>query len=476
MEANMYLGNILLESRERKDVVNPATGERIGSMPIATQEDVEKIVNSAVDASKSWEETTVYEREILLMNIASKLKERTSDLLDLMMIESGKTKQDCLAEINGSIRSFEYYAHAIIFENSKLIPARTAKTLQIVHQKPYGAVALLTPWNFPLSMLVRKAAPALAAGNTIIVKPSDKTPLIAYLLLDIINEVLPAGVFNVVTGKSRLISEVILKDARIRKLSFTGSTPVGKSLYKSSGDALRKLSLELGGNAPFIVTDSADLETAATELIAAKIRSNGQVCIAPNRIYVHEAVYDDFVTVVKRHVENQVMGDPSAHDTTLGPLINIDAVQRLEHYIHDAQEKGAYVAATSKTGTVHEAGTYLPLTLLVDVKEGMLVYDEEIFGPVIAITKYADNMAVVATSNQIPYGLAAYMYTKDASFIDYVVHNLEAGMIGVNTTAVVTPETPFGGIKESGFGRENGIEGLHEFLEPRFAAVTYKPL
>ncbi|MDZ5713347.1 NAD-dependent succinate-semialdehyde dehydrogenase [Jeotgalibacillus haloalkalitolerans] len=453
---------------ETIDVINPATTETIATVPKGGKEEAVKAVDAAHNAFKDWSGRNTYERSALLMKWADLIDEHTDELARLMTIEQGKPLKEAAGEIsyaNGFIKWFAEEGKRVYGET---IPSSKGDRRLFVHKQPVGVTAVITPWNFPAAMITRKVAPALATGCTAVIKPATATPLTALRLVQLAKEAgIPDGVLNVVTGKSSEISEAWLEDTRVRKLTFTGSTEVGKSLMKGAADTMKKISLELGGHAPAIVMDDANLEKAVDGVIATKFRNAGQTCVCANRIYVHEDIAEAFTKRFTEKVENLRLGDGLEEGVDLGPLINEDAIEKVKEHIEDAKEKGA----TVETGGELRDGLFFKQTVLSGVTDDMLCMNEETFGPVAPITTFKTEEEAIERANDSIYGLAAYVFTENISKGIRISEQLEYGIVGLNDGLPSAPEAPFGGFKQSGLGREGGHQGIEEFLETKFISV-----
>lgn len=468
-QTELYIGGQWRESETYAALFNPYDGSEIARVAQASEAHVHEAVDQAHQAFQQWKQVNVYQRSALLMEIAQKMIEKKSFLAKVMTLESGKKIADSYAEVQASIDNFIWYSEEIKRCHAEIIPSRTDST-QIVVEQPLGVVGLITPWNFPLNLVTRKLAPALAAGNAIVLKPSKETPLCAYELCKIIDEAaVPQGIVNLVTGSSSMINDVFSKRIEVRKISFTGSTQVGRSIYASGADTIKKMSLELGGNAPFIVFEDADLEKTADKLIASKKRNMGQVCTCPNRVFVHRSIKQDFIALLNDRIRSFKYGDPFLETTDGGPLINGKAVKAIHKLVEDALEKGAKIA--SDPAASHHSETMVSFMIVADVTEAMDIYHEEIFGPVISLIEFDTDEEVLAKANGTPYGLASYVFTEDQKRIQTFSALLEFGLVGINEIVVSTTETPFGGVKLSGFGRENGKYGLKEYMEYKFINI-----
>ncbi|WP_404407272.1 NAD-dependent succinate-semialdehyde dehydrogenase [Jeotgalibacillus malaysiensis] len=453
---------------ETIDVINPATTEAIATVPKGGTEEAKKAVDAAHHAFKDWSQRNTYERSALLMKWADLIDEHTDELARLMTIEQGKPLKEAAGEIsyaNGFIKWFAEEGKRVYGET---IPSSKGDRRLFVHKQPVGVTAVITPWNFPAAMITRKVAPALATGCTAVIKPATATPLTAFRLVQLAKEAgIPDGVLNVVTGKSSDISEAWLKDTRVRKLTFTGSTEVGKTLMKGAADTMKKISLELGGHAPTIVMDDANLEKAVDGVIATKFRNAGQTCVSANRIYVHEKIAGAFTKRFTEKVEAMRLGDGLEEGVDLGPLIDEDAVEKVQKHIEDAKEKGASV----ETGGELRDGLFFKQTVLSGVTDDMLCMKEETFGPVAPITTFKTEDEAIERANDSIYGLAAYVFTENISKGIRISEQLEFGIVGLNDGLPSAPEAPFGGFKQSGLGREGGHQGIEEFLETKFISV-----
>lgn len=465
----LFINGQWLEKKERYFVEDPFSNETIASVSKAAKEDIKAAIQSAEKAQQIWESMTVYERSDSLKKIAALIKEQRSTLAQVMTEESGKTITDAYAEVDASRDIFCFYAEEVKRIFTQVIPSRVGNQ-QMVIKEPLGVVALITPWNFPLNLVARKLAPALAAGNAVLLKPSSETPLSAYKLIELCEKAgLIKGLVNFLPSDSREFTKEIMKSPTVRKISFTGSTKIGQQLYQESSKTLKHLSLELGGNAPFIVLEDADLELSSGLLIKAKKRNNGQVCTSPNRVFVHESILAPFIAKLTAKSQQLKVGDPTDETTDIGPLINQKAVEKIKNLLADAREKGATSLVENVT---FDRPNLIGMQILKDVTPQMSIYQEEIFGPVISIISFQTIDEVIQKANETEYGLAAYLFGKKSKVLNKVVRALKFGLVGVNEIVVATTETPFGGMKYSGFGRENGTYGLEEYQEIKF--VNYR--
>lgn len=449
------------------DVTNPFDGDTIGQVPSLTREQVEQAVASADAVQADWAAKTASERSWLLTQWADLIDQNKEDLAILMTTEQGKPLKESRGEIgyaNSFIRWFAEEGKRIYGDT---IPSSKAGQRIMVLKQPVGVCAAITPWNFPSAMITRKAAPALAAGCTMIVKPATETPLSALALGELaIQAGIPKGVLQIVTGKSSVVGEVLTKDARIHKLSFTGSTEVGRTLMAQCADTIKKLSFELGGNAPFIVFDDADLDKAAEGLIAAKYRNAGQTCVCANRIYVQDAIKDEFIEVFLKKVAELKVGNGLDESTDIGPLINQDALEKVQGLLQDALDKGATLMTGGSSNSAADL-TFNP-TVISEISDDMAIAHEEIFGPITSIFTFSDEAEVIKRANDTIYGLAAYFYTNDLARSWRVSEGLAYGMVGQNTGIISTEVAPFGGVKQSGFGREGSKYGIEEYVVTKY--------
>jgi len=452
------------------DVLNPATLAKIGSVPKMGAAETKRAIAAAETALPLWRAKSAKQRAEILKKWFALVMAASDDLAILMTSEQGKPLAEAKGEVVYGASFIEWFAEEGKRLYGDTIPSPSPDRRLVVIKEPIGVVASITPWNFPLAMITRKCAPALAAGCTVVAKPAEDTPLSALALAVLAERAgIPKGVFNVVTGDPLAIGGEITSNSTVRKLSFTGSTAVGKLLMQQCATTLKKVSLELGGNAPFIVFDDADLDAAVTGAMASKYRNTGQTCVCANRIYVQDAVYDDFVSKMTAAVKTLKVGDGFEDGVSQGPLINNAAIEKVERLVQDAKDKGATLVAG---GTRHAlGGTFYTPTLLTDVTADMACSTEEIFGPVAAIYRFADEADVITKANATHSGLAAYFYARDIGRVWRVAEALEYGIVGINEGVVSTELAPFGGVKESGLGREGGAYGIDEFVEVKYICM-----
>ena len=449
------------------EVTNPFNAEVIGTIPSLTKQDVDDAVAYAHDVQVAWAAKTAQERATLLQKWADLIDDNKEDLAIIMTAEQGKPLKESRGEIGYANSFIRWFAEEGKRVYGDVIPATQSQLRYVILKQPVGVCAAITPWNFPAAMITRKAAPALAAGCTIIIKPATETPFSA-LALGVLAEQagIPAGVIQVVTGKSSVIGEILTGDERIHKLSFTGSTEVGRTLMAQCAPTVKKLSLELGGNAPFIVFDDADLEKAADGLIASKYRNAGQTCVCANRVYVQDSIKEEFLDIFVKKVTELKVGDGMDEGVDIGPLINEDGLEKVQSLLKDALDKGAKIV----TGGDKNAASALSFnpTVITDISKDMDIASEEIFGPIASIFTFSSEEEVIRAANDTIYGLAAYFYCSDYARAWRVTEGLEYGMVGHNTGMVSTEVAPFGGVKQSGFGREGSKYGIEEYVVTKY--------
>ncbi|WP_245670884.1 NAD-dependent succinate-semialdehyde dehydrogenase [Nocardia flavorosea] len=448
-------------------VTDPATGERIGSVPRMGRAETLAAIEAAHIAWGPWRALTAGDRSAVLRRWAGLVYLYQDRLAELLTAEQGKPLAESRAEIGASAGFLTWFAEEGRRAYGRTIPTdRPDRRLSVIRQ-PVGVVAAITPWNFPSSMITRKAGPALAAGCTMVVKPSEETPLSALALARLAEAAgVPAGVFNIVTGSAREIGGALTGSELVRKLTFTGSTAVGKLLAEQSAATVKRVSLELGGNAPFIVCDDADLDAAVAGAIGSKFRNAGQACVATNRIYVQDGIYDRFVDAFTARVRDLVIGNGTTTGTQVGPMINADAAAAMSVLLDDAVGAGARIAGG---GVPHPLGAaFFEPTVLVDVADDMECCRSETFGPIAPVMCFRDDTEVIRRANATAYGLVAYCYTTEYRRLNRFAEELEFGMVGMNDFSVSTEVAPFGGVKESGIGREGSQDGLDEYTEVKY--------
>ena len=454
------------------DVHNPATGEVLTQVADGSVADGARALDAAVAAQAAWAATAPRERSEMLRRAFELVVERTDELALLMTLEMGKPLAEAKGEVAYGAEFFRWFAEEAVRVNGTYAVAPNGASRLVTMKQPVGPTLMITPWNFPLAMGTRKIGPAIAAGCTMVVKPAHETPLSMLALVQILQEAgVPAGVVNVVTtNRSSKVMEPLIRDPRARKLTFTGSTGVGKKLMEQSSEQLLRLSMELGGNAPFLVFDDADLEAAVEGAMLAKMRNIGEACTAANRFYVHESVAEEFTTRLTAKMEALRVGPGADEDSEVGPLITDKARAGVDELVQDAIEQGARVltGASAPDG----AGYFYAPTVLADVPSSARLTREEIFGPVAPVMTFRDEDDAIARANDSEYGLVGYVFTRDNARVLRVAEALEFGMIGINTGIVSNPAAPFGGVKQSGFGREGGAEGIEEYLETKYVGIV----
>ncbi|PFG52066.1 succinate-semialdehyde dehydrogenase/glutarate-semialdehyde dehydrogenase [Marinobacter sp. LV10R520-4] len=472
---NAYVNGMWIQAQSGEvfSVINPANGESLATVPDMGAEDTALAIRAAEAAWPDWRARTAKERASILGRWFDLVMHHQEDLARLMTAEQGKPLTEARGEVAYGASFIEWFAEEAKRAYGDVIPSHGRDKRIIVIKQPIGVVAAITPWNFPVAMITRKVAPALAAGCPVVVKPAEDTPLCALALAVLAAEAgVPSGIFNIITcSKARApeVGEELTTSPIVRKVSFTGSTPVGKLLMRQASGTVKKVSLELGGNAPFIVFDDADLDAAVNGLMASKYRNTGQTCVCANRIYVQSGVYDAFVEKLKIAVSKMVVGAGLDGETHQGPLINQAALDKVKRHISDATAKGAKVVLGGKAHAL--GGTFFEPTILTDVTQEMVVASEETFGPVAPLFRFDTEEQAIAMANNTEFGLAAYFYSNDVRRIWHVAEALETGMIGINDGIISTEAAPFGGIKESGLGREGSRYGLDEFMELKYLCL-----
>ena len=455
----------------RLDVTNPATGAVITSVPDSGAGEARAALDAAHAAFATWRKVPAKQRAAIIKRWNDLVLAHQDDLGALISLEQGKPLAEGKGEVAYAASYIEWFGEEATRMNGEVIPAPVPGRRMFALKEPVGVVAAITPWNFPAAMIARKIAPALAAGCTVVCKPAEDTPLTSLALVQLAHEAgVPAGVLNIVTASRQntpAVVDVWLDDSRVRKITFTGSTPVGKHLARRSADTLKKLSLELGGNAPFIVFDDADLDAAVDGLMAAKFRNGGQTCVCPNRVFVHRSVFDAFAAKLAAKVAALKVGPASNPASQIGPMINDRAVEKIERHVQDAVAKGAKVL-TGGQRLAHLGPNYYAPTVLSGADASMACACEETFGPVAPLTVFDDEAEVIAQANDTPFGLAGYFYSQNVRRIWRVADALETGIVGINEGAIAAEAAPFGGVKESGYGREGSTHGLDDYLHTKY--------
>ncbi|WP_062263853.1 NAD-dependent succinate-semialdehyde dehydrogenase [Endozoicomonas arenosclerae] len=454
------------EDGEKANVTNPATGEVVGTVPFLGAEATQMAIESAEAARHEWAGRTAQERSAVLRRWYDLMMTHADELAEILTLEQGKPLAEAKGEIHYAASFLEWFAEEGKRIYGDVIPTHKADARLMVVKQPVGVVAAITPWNFPAAMITRKCAPALAAGCSFIVKPALETPLSALALAALAEKAgVPAGVFNVITGKSSAIGKVMTESKLVRKLSFTGSTHIGKLLMQQCAGTVKKVSMELGGNAPFIVFPDADLDSAVEGAMASKFRNAGQTCVCTNRFLVHDEVYDLFVEKLTVAVNKLRVGN-GLGDVDQGPLINAEAVSKVEEHVADAVSKGAKITTG---GELHpKGGNFYKPTVVCNVTPDMQVADDETFGPLAPVFRFSTEDEAISMANDTESGLAAYVYTRDIGRVWRVSEKLEYGMVGINEGIISTAVAPFGGIKESGTGREGSKYGIDDYVEIKY--------
>lgn len=466
-----YVAGEWREGARRFAVTNPATGETLAEVPDLDAEEAREAVSAASAAWPAWKRRTAKERATLLRAWFDAIMANQEALARLMTLEQGKPLAESRGEVAYGASFVEYYAEEAKRVAGETLPSHGVDKRILVFREPIGVVAAITPWNFPLAMITRKCAPALAAGCPVVIKPAEATPLTALALVKLAEDVgFPAGVINVVTAsRPAEIGEVLTTDPRVRKISFTGSTPVGKRLLAQCAGTVKKASMELGGNAPFIVFDDADLDAAVEGAVASKYRNSGQTCVCTNRLLVQAGVYDAFLDKLARRVAQLEVGNGLDEGVVQGPLINAAAVEKVQSHVRDALDKGGRLVCGGEPHAL--GGTFFQPTIIADVTDEMKVATEETFGPLAPVFRFESDDQAIEMANATEFGLAAYFYARDYRRIWHVMEGLEYGMVAVNEGILSTELAPFGGVKESGLGREGSRHGLDEYTELKYVCV-----
>jgi len=468
----VFIDGQWLEAEQNKSfaVINPATGETIAHVPSVSEQQVVKAVEAADQALQSWKQTTAKERSILLKKWYQLMIEHQEDLAIILSTEQGKPMTESRGEILYGASFIEWFAEEAKRTYGDVIPHDKQGRRLLVVRQPVGVVVAITPWNFPNAMITRKVGPALAAGCSVVIKPASETPLSALALVALAEEAgIPKGVINVVTGSSREIGGILTQHPLVRKVSFTGSTAIGKLLMQQCSSTMKKISMELGGNAPFIVFEDADLDKAVEGAIASKFRNSGQTCVCTNRILVQNSIYDTFVEKLAAAVAKLKVAPAFEPGAEQGPLINEKAVEKIQQHIDDATSKGAKVIYG---GQRHQLGqTFFEPTVLTDVTPDMQVAQDETFGPLAPVFRFTEEAEAIRMANDTEFGLASYIYTQNLSRAWRVSEALEYGMVGINEGLISTEVAPFGGIKESGCGREGSKYGIEDYQELKYLCM-----
>jgi succinate-semialdehyde dehydrogenase/glutarate-semialdehyde dehydrogenase len=454
-------------STQHYQVSNPATGESVAEVASVGSAETNEAIAAAAAALPAWRALPAKARAQILQRWFQLIMENQAALAALMVTEQGKVLSEAQGEVAYAASFIEWFAEEAKRAYGQTIPATKTGNQIITFKEPVGVIAAITPWNFPLAMLTRKLGPALAAGCTAVIKPANETPLSAFALI-VLAELagVPPGVINAVSGDTPAIGAALMASPRVRKVSFTGSTPVGKLLMRQAADTVKKLSLELGGNAPFIVFDDADLDAAVAGAMAAKFRNSGQTCVCVNRFYIQDGIYDRFVQRLTDAVRALKVAPGMTPGAQQGPLIHLKAVEKVEAHLQDAINQGARLMCGGERHPL--GGSFFQPTVLADADERMQLAHEETFGPLAACFRFHDEDEAIRRANDTPFGLAAYLYTRDLARAFRVTRQLESGMVGINEGIISTEVAPFGGVKESGLGREGAAIGLEEYLETKY--------
>lgn len=471
-DVKLFVGGewVASQSGESFIVKNPSTGEEIANVPKGGKSETALAIEAANDSLKEWSNYTAYERADYLLRLKELMIENQEELAIIMSSEMGKAYNESLGEVTYAASFLTWYAEEGKRIYGQTIPGSSNKKRLIVINQPVGVVAAITPWNFPLAMMTRKLGPALAAGCTSVVKPASQSPLSALAFAKLVELAgIPKGVVNIVAGATNEISNEIFSNPIVKKVSFTGSTEVGKKLVEKSADQLKKLSLELGGHAPFIIFEDANLKLAAEGALASKFRNAGQTCVCANRIYVHENVIEEFSEIFNNKVKKLKIGNSLDSEVDIGPLVSESGLDKVKEHVKDAVSKGAKVLTGAEE--LDGKGYFYKPTVLSKVTDEMLIMKEETFGPVAPLTTFKDTDEVIEKANSTEYGLAAYVYTNDINQSVKVYESLNFGVIGLNDAMPGVAQAPFGGMKHSGFGREGGKEGIEDFLETKYISV-----
>lgn len=471
----MYINGewVSAESGETLAVINPATCEQVGTVSFGDAREAKKAIDAAHEAFQSWSRLTARERSKYLSTLAELVRKNRDELAGLISAEMGKPLGEAKGEVLGAADNFVWYSEEAKRVYGETIPSSVANKRIMVLRQPVGVVGAITPWNFPINMVVRKIAPALAAGCTVVLKPAESTPLTAVRLFELIEQAgFPKGVVNLVVGNAESVGGEFLDNPKLSKIAFTGSTRVGKLLMEGAAKQVKRVSMELGGHAPFIVFADADLDAAVKGLFESKFRNSGQMCICTNRLYVHEEVADAFTEKLVERLKRAKVGDGREKETEIGPLVNERALNKVLEHIEDAKDKGAHVVfgGNRMTEGDYAKGFFCEPTVISNVTTDMKITYEETFGPVVPIVRFTDEAEVVRQANDTRYGLAAYVYTRDNQRCFRMAEELEYGIVGINDGSPTQTQAPFGGFKESGIGREGGHFGMDEYLETKFVS------
>jgi succinate-semialdehyde dehydrogenase / glutarate-semialdehyde dehydrogenase len=470
LEERCLIGGQWVNGEEKIAVRNPATGEVIANVPRFGHAETTSAIEAAAQAMPAWAAKTAKERAVILRRWFDLIVANTEDLASIMTAEQGKPMAEARGEVAYAANFIEWFAEEGKRAYGDVIPAHDKSMRLLVVKQPIGVTAAITPWNFPAAMITRKAGPALAAGCPMIIKPASATPLTAFALCRLAEEAgVPPGILSCITGNAGEISDAFCSNPLVRKISFTGSTEIGRDLMANAAQHITKLSLELGGNAPFIVFDDADLDAAVAGAMQSKFRNAGQTCVCANRLYVQDGIHDAFVERLSKAVGDLKIGNGFDEGVTIGPLINEGAVAKIESHINDALAKGATLAAGGRRSEL--GGSFFEPTVMTGMTSDMLVAKDETFAPLAPVFRFSDEAEVVRMANDTCFGLAAYFFARDLGKVWRVAEALEYGIVGVNTGLISTEVAPFGGVKESGLGREGSKYGIEDYLEIKYICM-----
>lgn len=468
-QLSLYIDGQFLqgEGRREQDVLNPATNLVIGQLPHATQADLDMALSSAESAFASWRHSSAMQRAEVLHKVAALIRERVQDIARNLTLEQGKPLAEGVAEVSSCVEHSQWHAEECRRIYGRVIPARNARVQQTVLREPIGVCVAFSPWNFPFSQAFRKVVAAIGAGCTVILKGSSDTPASVLAIAQVFHDAgLPPGVLNVVSGDSGMISDYLIRSPIVRKISFTGSTPVGQQLAALAGAMMKRCTMELGGHAPVIVCDDADIDQAADALSAFKFRNAGQICICPTRFYVQEGAYDRFVERFVARVKALKVGDGLDETSRMGPLAQRRRVAAMEGFVEDAQQRGSKILTGGER--LPGEGNFFAPTVITDLPDDSRFMTEEPFGPIAGIVRFKSVEEVLTRANSLPFGLASYAFTTSLQNAHLISRGLEAGMVSINHIGLALAETPFGGIKESGYGSEGGTETFDGYLTTKF--------
>ncbi|EMS76973.1 succinate-semialdehyde dehydrogenase [Enterococcus durans IPLA 655] len=473
VETHLYINGKWLEGSEGTfEVKNPATGEILATVQKGGEKETKEAIQAANKAFEGWSQTSPAERAKLMNKMADLVENDSERLAKIMTMEQGKPLSQAAVEIQTNVENLRWNAAEGQRILGDIVPSPTTNQWQ-ARKQPVGVVGAITPWNFPSNMIIRKISPAIAAGCTVILKPAKATPLSALALMELFDQAgFPEGVVNIVMGDSSTIGKILSESDDIQKITFTGSTEVGQILNEQAAPTLKKVSMELGGHAPFIIFPDADLELATEMLIKTKFINNGQVCTSPNRIFIHKEIKQKATDLIMEKMKGVSVGN-GLDDPTTGPLINEEGIEKIEEQLKDAVDKGAQILCGGKRLTEGEYanGFFFEPTVLDGVTKEMAIFYEETFGPVIPLITFEEEDQVIKDANDTIFGLASYFFSTNIHTVDHVSNQLQYGMVGVNDTAISNSATPFGGVKHSGFGRENGTYGVEEYIEVKFVTI-----